>query len=128
MCNDVAYNGGRVCEAVQSVEECGLAASDHVRHLCIVGFRNRMAGMVGKYRNSGYLPADTGRNADYIQNTVIITKRVYDLLCNGIGVFYDTAVSIALGRCGPVQNTVCYLHRLQFPADDWAYHVQKKRV
>ena len=71
-----------------------------------------MEGMVGKYRDPGYLPVDPGRNADHIQNTVIITKRVYDLLCNGIGVFYDTAAGIASDRCGPIQDTVRYLHRL----------------
>ena len=44
-----------------------------------------MEWMVGKYRNPGYLPIDPDCNADHIPNTVIITKRVYDILCNGVG-------------------------------------------
>lgn len=58
VCDDVAYDGSRLCETVQSAEECGMAASDHVRNLCIVGSRNRMERLVCEYRNSGYLPAD----------------------------------------------------------------------
>ena len=48
------------------------------------------------------ITGDVDCGTDHIQNTVIITKRVYDLLCNGIGVFYDTAAGIASDRCGPV--------------------------
>ena len=46
VCDDVAYDGSRLCETVQSAEECGMAASDHVRDLCIVGSRNRMERLV----------------------------------------------------------------------------------
>ena len=55
-----------------------------------------MEGMVGKYRNPGYLPIDPDCNADHIPNTVIITKRVYDILCNGVGIFDDTAVRLLM--------------------------------
>ena len=55
VCDDVAYDGSRLCETVQSAEECGMAASDHVRDLCIVGSRNRMERLVCEYRNSGCL-------------------------------------------------------------------------
>lgn len=57
-----------------------------------------MEGMVGKYRNPEYLPIDPDCNADHIPNTVIITKRVYDILCNGVGIFDDTAVRTAHDR------------------------------
>ena len=112
LCNDVVYDGSCVCEAFQSVEERGVAASDHVRYLRVMGSGNRMEGMVGKYRNPGYLPIDPDCNADHIPNTVIIAKRVYDILCNGVGIFDDTAVHTAHHRCGPLQNSVCHLYRL----------------
>lgn len=44
VCDDVAYDGSRLCETVQSAEECGMAASDHVRNLCIVGSRTGWRG------------------------------------------------------------------------------------
>lgn len=74
VCDDVAYDGSRLCETVQSAEECGMAASDHVRDLCIVGSRNRMERLVCEYRNSGYLPADPGCNVDHIKNTFPVTE------------------------------------------------------
>ena len=86
-----------------------------------------MEGMVGKYRNPGYLPIDADCNADHIPNTVIITKRVYDILCNGVGIFDDTAVRTAHDRGDPLQNSVCHLYRLQFSADDWTYHGSKEK-
>ena len=112
LCNDVVYDGSWVCEAFQFVEECGVAASDHVRYLRVMGSGNRMEGMVGKYRNPEYLPIDPDCNADHIPNTVIITKRVYDILCNGVGIFDDTAVCTAHDRGDPLQNSVCHLYRL----------------
>ena len=72
----------------------------------------QMEGMVGKYRNPEYLPIDPDCNADHIPNTVIITKRVYDILCNGVGIFDDTAVCTAHDRGDPLQNSVCHLYRL----------------
>ena len=68
-----------------------------------------MEGMVGKYWNPEYLPIDPDCNADHIPNTVIITKRVYDILCNGVGIFDDTAVRTAHDRGDPLQNSVCHL-------------------
>ena len=89
-----------------------MAASDHVRHLRVMGSGNRMEGMVGKYRNPEYLPIDPDCKADHIPNTVIITKRVYDIVCNGVGIFDDTAVRTAHDRGDPLQNSVCHLYRL----------------
>ena len=128
VCDDVAYDGSRLCETVQSAEECGMAASDHVRDLCIVGSRNRMERLVCEYRNSGYLPADPGCNVDHIKNTVPVTERIYDLLCDGRCLFDDSSIDSFSDRSNPLQDSIGYLYRVQFSAVDRINFIQTKRI
>lgn len=128
VCDDVAYNGSRLCETVQSAEECGMAASDHVRDLCIVGSRNRMERLVCEYRNSGYLPADSGCNVDHIKNTFPVTERIYDLLCDGRCLFDDSSIDSFSDRSNPLQDSIGYLYRVQFSAVDRINFIQTKRI
>ena len=118
VCDDVAYDGSRLCETVQSAEECGMAASDHVRNLCIVGSRNRMERLVCEYRNSGYLPADPGCNVDHIKNTFPVTERIYDLLCDGRCLFDDSSIDSFSDRSNPLQDSIGYLYRVQFYSNE----------
>ena len=126
--DDVAYDGSRLCETVQSAEECGMAASNHVRDLCIVGSRNRMERLVCEYRNSGYLPADPGCNVDHIKNTFPVTERIYDLLCDGRCLFDDSSIDSFSDRSNPLQDSIGYLYRVQFSAVDRINFIQTKRI
>ena len=128
VCDDVAYDGSRLCETVQSAEECGMAASNHVRDLCIVGSRNRMERLVCEYRNSGYLPADPGCNVDHIKNTFPVTERIYDLLCDGRCLFDDSSIDSFSDRSNPLQDSIGYLYRVQFSAVDRINFIQTKRI
>lgn len=105
-----------------------MAASDHVRDLCIVGSRNRMERLVCEYRNSGYLPADPGCNVDHIKNTFPVTKRIYDLLCDGRCLFDDSSIDSFSDRSNPLQDSIGYLYRVQFSAVDRINFIQTKRI
>ncbi len=128
VCDNVAYDGSWLCETVQSAEECGMAASDHVRDLCIVGSRNRMERLVCEYRNSRYLPADPGCNVDHIKNTFPVTERIYDLLCDGRCLFDDSSIDSFSDRSNPLQDSIGYLYRVQFSAVDRINFIQTKRI
>ena len=89
-----------------------MAASDHVGDLCAVGCRNRMAGMVCEYRDSEHLSADPGGDVHHIQDTLPVTKRIHDLLCNGIGIFDGASVYFVNDRGDPLQNTNGGMYRM----------------
>ena len=87
-----------------------------------------MEGMVCEYRNSGYLSADSDSDAYHIPNPFHVTEGIYDLLCDGIGIFDGASVYFINDRGDPLQDTICGVYRMQFFIPDRSDSVQEKRI
>ena len=77
-----------------------------------------MEGMVCEYRNSEYLSADPDSDAHHIPDPLPVTEGIYDLLCNGIGIFDGTSFYFINDRGDPLQDTICGVYRMQLLIPD----------
>lgn len=89
------YVGGivyGVCEEAQFIEKRYVAASCGDGRMYDLGWMYGLAWMVGQLCTSGGVSADPGVDGDRVKDPVPLSERVYDLLCDGIGVQYGSSI------------------------------------